>query len=139
MAYGAGPFVALSMIAGEDLSDEQFKFVKLSASNTVVRCTAATDLPIGVLQNKPVSGGTANVILAGISRIYAGTGGLGTVGTAVGTEADSGAPGNVNGGRAVVKSTDKDIAPGIVIMTATNADELATITLNCLSKNAMSI
>lgn len=69
MAY-EGFQIRLSLAAGADLSSEQFKFVKLNASGQAVICAAATDLPIGVLQNKPdASGKTATVCVVGITKV----------------------------------------------------------------------
>ena len=45
-----------SFIAGADLRTKQHYAVKLSAKDTVVIVAAATDIPIGILQDKPNSG-----------------------------------------------------------------------------------
>ena len=45
--------------AGADLSAAQYKFVYLSADNTVSVCSATTQIPIGVLQNAPSAAGQA--------------------------------------------------------------------------------
>lgn len=60
--------------AAADLSLQQFKIVKLSANAREVNiCTAVTDLPLGVLQDKPsVAGRAATVRLIGISKVVAG-------------------------------------------------------------------
>ena len=42
--------------ASADLSAKQYYFVKLSSETKVTVCSAVTDKPIGVLQNKPASG-----------------------------------------------------------------------------------
>ena len=55
--------------ASADLSGKQFYFVKLSGAGTVTVCAAATDVPIGVLQNKPTSGQAAEVMMLGISKV----------------------------------------------------------------------
>lgn len=49
--------------AGADLTGSQFRLVKLSAANTVVVATAATDTIIGILQNAPIPGDAARVTL----------------------------------------------------------------------------
>src|SRR5574337_1127881 len=70
MAY-EGPQIAIpGLKAGADLSAKQYYFVKLSADKTVVVCAAATDIPIGVLQNKPdASGKAAEVVAVGVTKV----------------------------------------------------------------------
>lgn len=72
VALGPGTRSVLTFTfeAGGDLSSDQFKAVKLSASRKVVRCTGVTDKPIGILQNKPdASGKAAEVMCIGISKV----------------------------------------------------------------------
>lgn len=57
--------------AGEDLSNDQFKLMKLSADRTVIKTAAATDQVLGILQNNPKSGEQASVRLIGISKVVA--------------------------------------------------------------------
>ena len=86
MAY-AGQQICATFEAGADLSAKQYYFVKLSAANTVNVCTAITDIPIGILQNKPGSGEAATVCLFGISKVSAD--GTLAAGNLIGTSADS--------------------------------------------------
>lgn len=59
--------------AGGDLSAKQYHFVKLSADQTVVACTAITDKAIGILQNDPdAAGEDAVVAIAGTSKLVGG-------------------------------------------------------------------
>lgn len=116
------------LIAGESLTTKQYYFVKLSADNTVVLVTGAGDTPIGVLQNKPASGQTARVRIAGISRIVS-SGNI-AYGSNIGTDGN---------GKAVVKSADKDIGAGVVIQGASNDLEVLTAAINCLNINKMSL
>lgn len=57
-----------------DFSADQYKLVKLNSGDLAL--AAATEAGIGVLQNKPVDGGsggrTASVMLIGTSRVLAG-------------------------------------------------------------------
>ena len=68
MAYEI-PLFKHSFVAGGDLTTSQFKIVKLNSSGEVVVCTAIADKPIGILQNNPASGGMAEVMIAGISKV----------------------------------------------------------------------
>ena len=64
--------VKITRVAGADLSALQYTFVKLSTTDTVVTCTGATDIPIGVLQNAPTSGQEAEVLIVGGTKLTAG-------------------------------------------------------------------
>lgn len=57
-----------SYAAGADLSTHQFKFVKVSATDTVTLC-GANERGVGVLQNKPESGEAAQVMQLGVSKV----------------------------------------------------------------------
>jgi hypothetical protein len=100
----------ISLIAGEDLYSStvnyQYHFVKLSADNTVVHCDGASDIPVGVLQNKPASGQIARVRVMGVSRVVIGTGTF-AFSNKVGTDAS---------GHGVSKSADKAVFMGEAIM-----------------------
>ena len=57
----------ISVLAGEDLSAAQFRFVKLS-SGAVVKAGAG-DPVLGVLLNKPASGEIASVQVGGVATV----------------------------------------------------------------------
>lgn len=57
-------------VAAADLSTKQYRFVKGAASVNV--CSAATDCPSGVLQDKPTSGQAADVMVFGVTKLIAG-------------------------------------------------------------------
>lgn len=59
-------------VAAADLRTHQFKLVKITAARTVGLCTATTDKPIGVLQNKPNTGEAAEVLVIGVTEVVAG-------------------------------------------------------------------
>lgn len=58
--------------AAADLSAKQYLGVKLSAARAVNVVAASTDVPYGVLQNKPTSGQAADVCLFGLTKAVAG-------------------------------------------------------------------
>lgn len=65
--------ITISLIAGEDLSSDQYTVLFLdTADNTVKKATAATSIAIGVLQNAPASGEAAEVAIGGVSKVLAG-------------------------------------------------------------------
>lgn len=73
MAYEISNYsVKVTLVAGADLSAEQYKFVKLNSSGQAVVCAAITDRPIGILQNAPTSGQEAEVLVVGGSKLKAG-------------------------------------------------------------------
>jgi hypothetical protein len=125
MAY-VGPELKLTgLTASADLSAKQFYFVKISGDNTVTVCAAATDKPIGVLQNAPTSGQEAEVTCIGQTKVSADAG-L-TAGALIGTSGD---------GQADPKTPGTDTTEyvvGAVISGVSNAAELATVVINCAS------
>lgn len=124
MTRGGPPLIVDSAPAGADLSTKQYHFVKLS-SGTAVLCTAATDLPIGVLQNKPVAGREAEWIALGPSPVIAD--GALTEGALIGPSADSQADAKVPG-------TDvTEYVCGRVLQAASAADEIVDAYINCVN------
>lgn len=85
---------AVSLTAAADLSALQYTFVKLDSAGKVVAVAAATDIPVGVLQNAPTSGKTAEVVVHGVTKLKASAAittpklvGTTSTGTAVGLAA----------------------------------------------------
>ncbi len=73
MAYEISAYaVKITRVAGADLSALQYTFVKQNSSGQVVAVAAATDVPIGVLQNAPTSGQEAEVLVTGGTKLKAG-------------------------------------------------------------------
>lgn len=89
--------VKITLVAGADLSAKQYNFVKLNASGLAIAIAAATDLPIGVLQNAPLSGQEAEILVTGGTKLVLG----GTVATAAIVS-----PSATGAGVAVVHGTD---------------------------------
>lgn len=64
------PGLKITLPAGADLSALQYTFVKLNSSGQAVACSATTDIPVGVLQNKPnASGVAAEIVVTGLTKI----------------------------------------------------------------------
>jgi hypothetical protein len=116
----------LNFTAGADLSAKQYFFVKLSAANTVTVCAAATDIPIGVLQNAPESGQTAVVRPFGITKLYAG--GAISAGNLIGTDSAGEADAKTSGtdttnyvcGQALTAADDGDVFKALINCTNPN-------------------
>lgn len=127
MAWQGEQVLIPGLRAGADLSAaaNKFKFVKLSAINTVVLCDGATDRPIGVLQNRPASGEGADVCAVGITKVQ-GDADL-AVGNLIGTSGD---------GQADAKTPGTDTTEyvvGVVLEDNTTAGGLCVALINCAS------
>jgi hypothetical protein len=73
MAYEISNYsIKVSLVAAADLSSSQYRFVKLDSAGKAAACSAATDRPIGVLQNNPTSGNVAEVLVAGGTKLVLG-------------------------------------------------------------------
>ena len=81
------PGFLIGVEAGENMTAMQHTLVMISADMTVIQTNAATDIPCGILQNTPNVGEAASVMVAGISKLISGAGGL-TAGSLVGPAAD---------------------------------------------------
>lgn len=123
MAYEI-PGFTITLPAAADLSAQQHKFVKLDTSGQAAAIAAATDIPVGVLQNKPdAAGKAAEVMIFGVSKVQ-GDADL-AKGNQVGTSAD---------GQAVALTAGTDTTKyivGQVIEDNSAAGGLATVLINC--------
>ena len=100
-----------SQQAGEDMTTKQYYIVQLDAAGLIEVGEGATDLLVGVLQNKPDAGETALYRFLGTSKVKAG----GAVGVGAWVTTDS-------AGKGVATTTDGDIVIGRHIGTAAAAD-----------------
>lgn len=87
MAYEK-PGFAITLVAGATLASCQYKFAKISADDTCVMATDLVDIPVGIIQNNPVSGLAAEVMVSGISKLLVGAGGALAYGEFVGCDAE---------------------------------------------------
>lgn len=97
---------------------KQFRFVKVTGAHQVGLCTAAADLSVGVLQNKPQrTGEAATVATHGISMMQSGA--LLAAGVAVTSDST---------GRAVAVA-GAEVARGITVDACGAANELIPVLL----------
>lgn len=123
MAYEGTAVLDWSFEAAADLSAKQYYFVKISSAGKVDVCSAVTDVPIGVLQNKPASGQMASVRIIGITKISSDE--ALTAGNAIGTSADGQA-------QIVVVGTETTVyLAGRALSTTGGANEIGTALINC--------
>jgi hypothetical protein len=123
MAYEISNYsVKVTLVAGADLSALQYTFVKLNSSGQAIAVAAATDLPIGILQNAPTSGQEAEVLVAGGSKLVLG----GTVAAAavVGTS-------SAGAGVAIVHGTDTTKYALGQAVTGGASGEIVTVVVAC--------
>jgi hypothetical protein len=124
MAYEvAGYALRITLPAGADLSAKQYYFVKVNTSGQAVLCAAATDRPIGVLQNNPTSGQEAAIVVVGGTKVVSSA------------SIDEGALIGTNGdGKADAKTPGSDTTEygvGTVILAAGADNEILTAVVNC--------
>lgn len=118
--------VDIAYKAAGDLSNKQYYFMKLSADRTVTTCTAATDKPIGVLQNKPAAANRSAVVRV-VGESYVSSDAALTAGNLIGTQDD---------GQADAKTPGTDTTEyvvGMVTMGTGSAGDLAVAVINCAS------
>lgn len=132
--------IDLSFAAAEDLSDYQYHIVVQATASTVRLPNAATDVPIGVLQNAPESGEAAAVRpigCGGISKVKAND--ALAVGALVGLEYVGAAD---TGKAQALDATQHPV--GVIVEAAGAEDDVASVllvplrTLNWLEANVAS-
>jgi hypothetical protein len=69
MAYEIPGADKISLPAGGDLRLLQYHFVKLNSSGAAITISNDGHYPIGILQNAPNTGETAEIMIRGISKI----------------------------------------------------------------------
>jgi hypothetical protein len=121
-----GKQIAQSFVSGAGCTaaTAQYRFVKLSADNTVVPCAATTDVPVGVLQEPcVVVGDPVNVCMAGVTSLQADA--STTAGTPIATSVDGQAQTAVQG--------QYIVGLPLNVAGATTAGTLITASVNCLA------
>jgi len=126
MAHEYSPAVSITLEAGADLSAKQYLFVKI-ASGKAVACNGATDVPIGVLQNDPILGQGASIVVVGATKLVAGAAIL--AGVKIGTGADGKADAKVAG------TDTTEYTVGQVILASGADGDICTAVINCASPN----
>lgn len=114
-----------TLVAGEDLSAKQYYIVQLDASGDVEVGEGATDLLVGVLQNKPESGENAIYRFLGTTKVIA------SAAIAIGALVTT-----TNAGKAVTTTTDKDVVIGRALEAAGAAGDIIEIQLSIFTLSA---
>lgn len=121
------PGKSMTFVAGSDLSSSQYFFVKLNSSSQVVPITGATDVPIGIVQNKPVANDGAEVMMEGVSKLVCSA--AITAGNLIGASA------NGRGAAYVSGTGTTNYIQGQALSTCANAGEFISVAFNCLVPN----
>ena len=111
--------------AGEDLSSSQYLIVQLDSSGDIEIGEGGTDLLVGVLQNKPESGGAALYRFLGTTKVVA------SAAIAIGAFLTS-----ASDGEAVTTTTDKDVVVGRALEAAGAAGDIIEIQLSIFTLSA---
>jgi hypothetical protein len=106
------------LTASADLRTSQFLAVRITGSRTVGLISASTQVPIGILQNKPNTGEAAEVAISGKVKAIAGA--AITAGAEVMVNAS---------GQVITAATTGNRAFGVAVSTAAGANELVEILL----------
>ena len=125
MAIAEKTVLTESFTAGADLSNSQYRFVKLNGNMQMVRCSAPTDIPVGVLQDRPKMGEAGRVMIIGRSKVSSNE--ALTAGWLIGT---------TNNGQAERKEPGTDSAhyiAGQVLHGSSSANIPASALINCAS------
>lgn len=128
------PLLINTFTAASDMSaaSMQFCFVEMDSSGNCHLANAATDLPLGVLQNLPSRGQLAEVLVLGVSKVRAGGTDL-SVGALIGVDSTSRAAALTVGSGA---STASYVAGRVIQIDASDNDgALVTANINCLTLN----
>lgn len=118
--------------AAADLSALQYYFVKYDANGDVVAITGLTDMPVGVLQNNPKLGATAELVVLGLTKVSANAA-IAAAGTLIGPSADGQAETKVGIGTATT-----DWCVGYSRESAGGANELVSCWVNCIPSGSSS-
>jgi hypothetical protein len=127
MAYEISNYsLRITLKAAADLTAAQYCFVKLDASGNAALCTAATDKPIGVLQNQPISGKEASILVEGGTKLKASA--VIAIGASVGTTTST------TGAVTLVQGTDTTkYIVGTALTAAAAANDIISAVVSCAS------
>lgn len=114
-----------TFVAGEDLSSKKYYIAQLDASGNVEVGESATDLLVGVIQNKPESGKAALIRNAGTSKVVA------SAAIAIGAFVTT-----TSAGKAVTTTTDKDVVIGRALEAAGADGDIIEIQLGIFTLSA---
>jgi len=113
----------ISLLAAEDLSSHQYRFVHMASDTTVDLLDSGTEFPIGILQNAPESGEVAVVRIDGTSKLVMNDA------VAVGVLVKAEYVGATDNGKGDAADTEGDIARGVCIEASGAEDDVGAVLL----------
>jgi len=113
----------ITMVAAEDLSAMQYRFVHQASDTTVDMVDSAAEIPLGILQNAPALGETAVVRVTGTSKLVM------NAAIAVGTLVKCEYVGASDNGKGDAADTDKDVVSGLVIKASGAEDDVGEVVI----------
>jgi hypothetical protein len=126
MAYEISNYsVKVTLVAAADLSAKQYHFVKLDSAGKAAAIAANTDRAIGVLQNAPLAGQEAEVLVVGGTKLVAGE-----------ALAEGAVLSTTSAGKAdsiLVGTATTQYILGTALTEVANDDEIVTAVVNCAS------
>lgn len=113
-------FTIPGLLAGEDLSDSQYKIVKVaSTAGEVIVGAAGTDSILGVLTNDPEDAEVASIQFGGIAKVLAETG------VSAGDHVACSAT-----GRAITTTSGNDHVLGVAVTPSSSTGDLIQVALS---------
>lgn len=126
MAYELNPYaVKVTLVAAADLDTFQYRFVQIDSNGKAAAITAVGQKPFGVLQNAPLSGQEAEVLILGVSKIRTETASLSPAAIIA-----AGA-GTTPKGQAITAVSGTDYAAGTVLTAGSAAGDVITAVIDC--------
>lgn len=126
MAWELGCFNIGNLLAASTMASNQFKCVKAhTTNNQFTLCSVDGEVVLGVLQDKPASGESGDIMTIGVTKVTVGVGETLVAGQTWGTDS-SGKAKTIEG--TVTGADVGDYAAGMVLQGAA-AGELATVTI----------
>ena len=113
----------ISFVAGEDLSNHQYRFVHQADDDTVDLLDSTSEFPVGVLQNAPASGEIAVVRVSGISKLVMNDA------VAVGTLLKAEYVDASDNGKGDAADTEGDIIRGVCVQASGAEDDVGAVLL----------
>jgi len=122
--------IDISLLASEDLSSHQYRFVHQAADGTADLLDSGAEPPIGILQNDPVEGEVAVIRVVGTSKLVMND----AVANGVLVKAEY--VGATDNGKGDAADTEGDIARGMCIEATGAEDDVGGVIL-CINETSV--
>lgn len=113
----------ISLIAAEDLSAHQYRFVHQADDSTADLLDSGAEVPLGILQNAPASGEVADIQVDGISKLVMNDA------VAVTALVKAEYVGATDNGKGDAADTEGDIVRGLCVKASGAEDDVGAVLL----------